>query len=93
MFEDFIKLKKQCTTVIYSFLVNDTTVRLGNSLHFRCNLLERIYKVILTIYDKIRDENCNKILIEKHQIYQHYHQAKLINMNILQVKKLMKIER
>ena len=35
----------------------------------------------MIIDDKIRDKK------EKHQKYQHYHQVKLINMNILQVKK------
>ena len=29
----------------------------------------------------------NLMLTEKQQKYQHYHQVKLINMNILQVKK------
>ena len=32
-------------------------------------------------------KNCNVILIEKQQKYQHYHLEQLINMNILQVKK------
>ena len=32
-------------------------------------------------------KNCNTILTEKLQKYQHYYQVKLINMNILQVKK------
>ena len=32
-------------------------------------------------------ENCNRILTEKQQKYQHYHPEKQINMNILQVKK------
>ena len=41
----------------------------------------------MTINDKIRDENCDTILTEKQQNYQFYHQVKLINMNILQVKK------
>ena len=36
---------------------------------------------------KLRMKNDNTILTEKQQKYQHYHQAKLINMNILQVKK------
>ena len=37
----------------------------------------------------IRSEmkNCNMILTEKQQKNQHYHLEKLINMNILQVKK------
>ena len=41
----------------------------------------------MTINDKIRDENCDTILTEKLQNYQFYNQVKLINMNILQVKK------
>ena len=32
-------------------------------------------------------KNCNMISTEKLQKYQHYHKVKLINMNILQVKK------
>ena len=32
-------------------------------------------------------KNYNMILAEKQQKYQHNHQVKLINMNILQVKK------
>ena len=31
----------------------------------------------------------NMILTKKQQIYQHYRQGKLINMNILQVKKIL----
>ena len=41
----------------------------------------------MTIDDPIVDENYSMILIEKLQKYQPYHQAKLISMNILQVKK------
>ena len=37
--------------------------------------------------DKIRDEKLNIILTEKQQRFQHYHSEKLININILQVKK------
>ena len=40
----------------------------------------------MKIDDKIKDD-CNTILTEKQQKYQHYHLKKLINMNILQVKK------
>ena len=38
----------------------------------------------MTIDDKIRNENYNMIVYQK---YQYHHQVKLINMNILQVKK------
>ena len=41
----------------------------------------------MIIDDKIKDEKHNTILIDKQQKYQHYCQAKLINMNILKAKK------
>ena len=41
----------------------------------------------MTIEDKIKIKNYNAILTEKQQTYQHYHLEKLINMNILQLKK------
>ena len=36
---------------------------------------------------KLEMKNCNVILTGKPQKYQHYHLEKLININILQVKK------
>ena len=36
---------------------------------------------------RLEMRNYNTILTEKHQKHQHYHQIKLINRNILQVKK------
>ena len=44
---------------------------------------------------RIEMKNYNTILTEKLQKYQHYHQVKLIKMNIFQVKKychLIKVE-
>ena len=44
---------------------------------------------------KLKMENYNMILTEKQQKLQHYHQVKLINMNILQAKEyyhLIKVE-
>ena len=41
----------------------------------------------MIIDDEIRGKNCNAILTEKRQKYQHYHLGKYININILQVKK------
>ena len=41
---------------IYFFLVIDTTPASDNLLRFRKNLLERIYKLIMTIDDTIKDE-------------------------------------
>ena len=40
----------------YSVLVIDATLVSDNPLHFRNHLLEMIYKLIMTIDDKIRDE-------------------------------------
>ena len=36
---------------------------------------------------KLRAKNYNKILTQKQQKYRHYYPEKMINMNILQVKK------
>ena len=55
-FKDFINLSKTCTAKPYSFLVFDATLASYNSLCFKKNLLKRIWKLIMTIDDKIRDE-------------------------------------
>ena len=47
---------KKCTPKPNSFLAIDTTLTLDNPLRFRRSLLERIWKLIVTIDDKIRDE-------------------------------------
>ena len=49
--QDFMNYE---TTKPYSFLAIDTTLESDNSLRFRKNLLEKISKLILTIYDKIK---------------------------------------
>ena len=41
----------------------------------------------MTIDQKLKIKMQNRILVEKQQKYLPYHQAKLINMNILQAKK------
>ena len=49
----------------------------------------------MTIDDKIKDENLQYDINREPQKYRHYHLEKLINMNILQVKKychLIKVE-
>ena len=55
---------KICTANSYSFLVIVITHSSDNCLHFRENFLERIKKLIITIDDKIRNEelqyNINK---------------------------------
>ena len=80
-----MNLYKTSTAKQYSFLVIDTTLAWDNPLLFRKNLLARIQKLIMAIDDKIRDEKYNMELTEKQQKY--HHQVKLINMNILQVKR------
>ena len=45
-----MNLYKTCNAKPYTFLVIDP-------LHFRKNLLQRTKKLIMTIDDKIRDEN------------------------------------
>ena len=82
-----MNLYKQFTVKPYFFLVINTTLASNNPFHFKKNLLERIQKLNITIDDIIRDKNCNMKLREKQQKYQHYHQVKLIKMNILQMKK------
>ena len=54
---DFMDVYKKCTSKPYSFLVLDATqIALDNHLRFRKNIIERIWKLIMTIDDKIRDE-------------------------------------
>ena len=55
-FKEFMNLYKKFTSKPYSFLVSDTTFASENPLPFRCNLLERISKIINANDDKIRDE-------------------------------------
>ena len=76
--------------------MNDTILASDNPLRFKNDLLERILKLTMTIEGKIRDEKLQTtILTEKQQKHQHYHQVKLINMDIFLVKKyylLIKVE-
>ena len=62
-FKSFINLYKKCTTNAYSFLVISTTLSFGNLLRFRNNLLERIYKKIMSADGKIRDERLKYYII------------------------------
>ena len=50
----------------------------------------------MTIVIRLETKNYDAILKEKQKKYQHYHEAELLNMNILQVRKyclLIKIPR
>ena len=55
-FKAFIKIQKICTSKLYSFLVNDTTLPSDNPSRFRKNILKQIYDKIMTSADQIRDE-------------------------------------
>ena len=70
---------ENCAAKLYSFLVNDTMFPTDKSLFFRCNLLNRIEKVIMTIDEKIRDEKLVCIVNRKIALLS----AKLLNMNIV----------
>ena len=54
--KDFINLYNICTAKPYSFLVIHATLASDNPPRFRKNLLERIWKLIMTTDYKIRDE-------------------------------------
>ena len=43
-FKDFIKIYETCTAEPYSFLVDDTTLPLDNSLRFSKSLLQKFLK-------------------------------------------------
>ena len=51
-----MNLYKKCTEKQYYFLVIDTTLASYYPSSFRKNLLERIWQLITTIGDKIRDK-------------------------------------
>ena len=55
-FRDFTNLYKNFTAKPYSVLVIDTTLASDNHLRFRENLVERIWKLIMIIDDKITNE-------------------------------------
>ena len=55
-FKDFMRIYKKCTAGKCSILVNDTTLRSGNPLRFRKNLLKSMHNEIMTIDDQIKDE-------------------------------------
>ena len=66
-FKDFMNLYKKWTAKTYSFLVIDGTLATDTLSGFRKNLLERIWKLIIKINDKIRQEKAGKKAEEKQQ--------------------------
>ena len=71
----------------YYFLVKDTFIVSNNPIRFRLNLLERIKK-IMAMMIRLDITNYNTILRKNQQKYWHYHQRKLINMNIYKKKNI-----
>ena len=63
--KSYINLYKECNTNAYSFLMINTTLSFGNLLRFRKNLLGRIYKIIMSADDKIRDEKLHYYIIRE----------------------------
>ena len=59
-----------------------------NPLPFRCNLLEKIYKLLMTIDDKIRDEKlqCD---VNREAAKTSSLSSVQIDMNVLQTKKIL----
>ena len=51
-----MNLFTKSTAKLYSFLVINTTHAFDNSLRFRKNLIEKTWKLIITIDDEIGDE-------------------------------------
>ena len=51
-----MNLYKTCTAEPYYFLVTDAILAWNNLSHFRKNLLDEIWKLIMMTDDKIRDE-------------------------------------
>ena len=51
-----MNLYKKCTGKAYSFLVTNATLASHNPSHFRKNLLESIWELVMTTDNKIRDE-------------------------------------
>ena len=82
--KDYMTAYKKRTAKIYSFLDTDANLASDNPSRFKKDLLERTKKLIMTVDDNIRDENCSMILIEKQQkiSQQSNYQLKLINIDI-----------
>ena len=85
-FKNFMKIYEKYTGKPCSFLVNDTTLPFDNPLRFRKNFWNKYIIKSWQLIIRLRMKKYNMILIGKLQKYQPYHQAKLISMNILQVK-------
>ena len=70
-----------------SLLLNDNNISQDNPLRFRQDLLEKIWKLIMTIDGKIRYEKLQYDINREAPKMSLLSSGKLINENILQVKK------
>ena len=55
-FQDFVNLYKKWTATLNYFLVIDSTLASNNSSHYRKNLSARMWKIIMTSDEKIREK-------------------------------------
>ena len=86
-FKKCLSLYEKVTPKPYSFLVIDATLASCNTLFFRKIFSKEYENYSLQLMIRLEMKNYNVTLIEKQQIYQHYHPDKMMNMNILQVRK------
>ena len=85
-FKDFMNLYKKCTAKQYPFLVVDATLASDNPSRFRKKEYKnQSWKLMI----RFEMKNYKMTLRGKQQNYQHYHHAKLINMNTLQVRNIV----
>ena len=86
-FQDFINLYKSFAVKPSSFLVIYATLASDNTLRLRKNLVERKEKLIMTIYDKNKDEQLQYDINREAGKISDYHLEKLINIIIILTKK------
>ena len=88
-FQGFMNPYKKCTAKLYSFLVIDTTLPSDNTLCFKKNLIGKLWKLIKTTDDKIRDKklqyhnnsesaNISAFLYNKTDKYEYFLREKIL---------------
>ena len=82
-YKDFMKLYKDYTEELDSFLVNDTTLVSESPLRFRNNLLQKRLSVTKSkqLIIKLSKTKLNIIQTDKLQKFLNYHEEMLVNMN------------
>ena len=81
--KEFMEIYEKYTSDKYFFLVNDSTLLSDNPLGFIENPLNEYIIKSWQLRISLKMKNVSTKLTEKLQKYQSYHQAKLINSNIL----------